>query len=137
MINREKLAVKAVLVVTLGLILGCGPKPAPDTDPMRNLSAQGKAAYKATRVIKVLDLIMDTAIAAEAQEPKLMSTNSTRKVVEYHNSIVRTISTVPEGWVPVAKAGALELQKNIPAEEFRQIDPYFRLVFMLIDEVQK
>lgn len=128
---------RLLLSFILLFVVACGGNPTPQTDPTRNLSPQGKAAYQSTRVVKVLDLIMDTAIAAEAQSPKLMSTNSTRKVVEYHNAVIRTIAAVPDGWIPVAKQGALELQKTIPPEEFKQIDPYFRLVFMLFEEIPK
>lgn len=115
---------------------GCGGNPPPATDPTVNLSASGRAAYHATRAVKALDLLRDIAITAEAQTPKLMSTASTRKVVLYHQSVVKTIAAVPEGWLAVAEQGLTELQKQIPAEEWTQIDPYVRLVLAIYKETR-
>lgn len=116
---------------------GCSTNPPPANDPTVNLSASGRAAYQATRVVKALDVLRDIAISAEEQNPKLMSTNSTRKVVLYHQAIVKTIRAVPDGWVAVAMEGLDNLRKEIPADEWKQIDPYARLVLAIYQEVRQ
>jgi hypothetical protein len=125
-------------VLSLGALglPACSGTPPPATSPTANLSASGRAAYHATRAVKALDLLRDIAITAEQQHPKLMSTDSTRKVVLYHQSVVKTIAAVPEGWLAVAEQGLVELQKQIPAEEWLQIDPYVRLVLALYKETR-
>lgn len=123
-----------VILITL---VGCGTNPPPTTDPTVNLSPSGRAAYHAIRVVKALDLVRDIAITAEMQTPKLMSTNSTRKVVLYHQSVLKTIAAVPDGWLEVAMTGLQELQKQIPPEEWKQIDPYIRLVLVIYQEVKR
>lgn len=114
----------------------CSSNPRPATDPTVNLSPSGRAAYHATRAVKALDLLRDIAITAEQQSPKLMSTASTRKVVLYHQSVVKTIAAVPDGWVAIAEQGLTELQKQIPLEEWQQIEPYVRLVLALYKETR-
>lgn len=129
-----------ILVVALSLsalsLPACGTNPPPATDPTVNLSPSGRAAYQATRVVKALDVLRDIAISAEEQTPKLMSTNSTRKVVLYHQAIVKTIRAVPDGWLAVAMEGLEQLRKDIPGEEWKQIDPYVRLVLAVYAEVR-
>jgi hypothetical protein len=114
----------------------CSNNAPPATEPTANLTPSGRAAYQATRVVKALDVLRDIAISAEEQSPKLMSTNSTRKVILYHQAIVKTIRAVPDGWVAVAQEGLDNLRKEIPADEWKQIDPYVRLVLAIYQEVR-
>lgn len=132
-ISRSKSLIFAALIV----LAGCGDNPRPITDPTVNLSPTGRAAYHSIRVVKALDLVRDIAITAEQQDPKLMSIGSTRKVVLYHQSILKTIAAVPDGWYDVAITGLDELKKQIPAEEWKQIDPYVRLVLTVYAEVKR
>lgn len=131
-----------VILLAAALSLGalslpaCSTNPPPANSPTVNLSASGRAAYQATRVVKALDVLRDIAISAEEQNPKLMSTNSTRKVVLYHQAIVKTIRAVPDGWLAVATEGLDNLRKEIPADEWKQIDPYVRLVLAIYAEVR-
>ncbi len=125
----------ALSLSALGLP-ACSNNPPPATGPTANLSATGLRDYHLTRVVKALDLVRDIATTAEEQHPKLMSTNSTRKVVLYHQSVVKTIAAVPEGWVAVAEQGLTELQAQIPSEEWKQIDPYVRLLLTLYKETR-
>jgi hypothetical protein len=131
--------VRSQLILALAvtaMLMGCGSSnPPPATSPTVNLSATGKAAYQATKVVKALDVLRDIAIDAEAQSPKLMSTESTRKVVRYHAATVKTIGAVPTGWKSVADEGLTQLQKEIPAAEWAQIEPFVRLVRVLFQEV--
>jgi hypothetical protein len=115
---------RLIPLLALVLMLGCA-KPPP------NLTPEATAAFHATRVVKALDLVMDTAIAAEAQTPKVLSTAHTRTVVEFHQMAVRAIHAVPGGWKPTVSAALNELQAKL-GPEYAQIAPYVNLVKTLI-----
>lgn len=121
--------------IALASLYVSGCATAGPNDPTVNLSPSGRAAYRAARAVKALDLVRDIAITAEEQSPKLMSTSSTRKVVLYHQSVIKTIAAVPNGWLSVAEQGLTELQTQIPDSEWKQIDPYVRLVLAIYKEV--
>lgn len=101
------------------------------------LSPAGIAAFNGTRVVKALDILRDVAVDANAQVPPLLSTATTRKVVTYHESALKTIQAAPSGWVPVVQTGLTEVLKDVPPVEQRQLAPYVSLVKTLIAEVSK
>ena len=132
--------------VTTGFVWsqGCAPVPAP-------LSPEAKIAFHATRVVQVLDVVRDAAIAANEVTPPLLTTASTRKVVLYHKSAVQTIRVAPTGWQPTVKAGLFELTCHplaAPAQppppcvpqlapaEVAKLYPYVALALIVIAEVQ-
>lgn len=128
-----------VVLLAAALSLGALSLPAcagnrpPETDPTRNLSVEGKAAYHAKRVIDVLDLLRDTAAAAELQTPKLLSPANALKVIDYHKKVVTVIDKVPSGWKGVALAGLDQLQQSIPADEWARLAPYATLIRTLVE----
>jgi len=100
-----------------------------------SLSPAGAAAFQATRVVRALDVLQDFAIAAEAQNPKLLSTDNTRKVVSFVGSAAKTIDAVPGGWKPTVTAGLVQLQHDLPPADWNRIAPYVQLLKILITEV--
>lgn len=122
-----------VIAFAAALSFACGPTPPPNTDPTRNLSATGRAAFQSTKVVKALDVLRDVAVEAEKQH--LLSTDTTRKVVTYHESAVKTVGAVPSGWKTVVGSGLAELQKNIPAAEWAQLAPFANLITVILQEV--
>ena len=102
-----------------------------------NLSPAGIAAFNGTRVIKALDVIRDIAIDANAQQPALISTATTRKIVIFHESALRTIKEVPGGWVTTVIAGLTELARNLPPQERQQLAPYIVLAQTVLREVAR
>ena len=105
---------------------GCAPKNQPQ------LSPQGVAAYQATQAVKALDILRDAAIGAEAQDPKLLSTEATRKVVLFHRAAVQVIGTTPEGWRPTVTAALDQLQRDLLPPEWERLEPYLVLIRALI-----
>ena len=97
----------AALVLTVALS-GCGGAPPP------NLTPVGQAAVQATQVIKALDVLRDFAITANAQNPPLLLTTDTRKVVDFHTAAVKTVTAVPAGWKATVQAGLTQLQADLP-----------------------
>ena len=139
----------AVIVVSLFALLvvwltGCAPTPKP-------LSPEAVIAFHATRVVQVLDVFRDAAIAANEVTPPLVSTDSTRRVVLFHKSAVTTIRVSPSGWRPTVKAGLFELTCHplaAPAQpapsctplltpaEVARLYPYVGLALVVIEEVK-
>jgi hypothetical protein len=124
---------RAVTVLTAMLtaiaLFGCAKAPP-------TLSPAGAAAFQATRVVKALDVLRDFAIEAEAQNPKVLSTANTRKVVTFHESAVKTIGAVPGGWKPTVTAGLDQLQHDVSAADWQRVVPYVNLIKALIAGVQ-
>jgi hypothetical protein len=101
-----------------------------------NLSPAGSAAFYGTRVVHGLDLLRDSAIAANEQTPTLVSTATTRTIVTFHQSAVRVIQATPSGWKPSVLTGLDETMATIPLDERKRLAPYVALVKTLIAEVR-
>jgi hypothetical protein len=104
-----------------------GVTPAP-----AGLSAPGVLAFNQTRAVKAIDLIRDTAIAANAQTPPVMSTNSTRLVVQFHEATVKTINAAGTGWANEVKTAADNFIKTLPTTDQAIIQPYITLLDTLL-----
>lgn len=103
--------------------------------PPPNLSPEASLAFTNTRVIKGLDVLRNAAIDAEAAVPQQLSTATTRKVVLFHQSALRTIEATGHGWRPVVAAALAQLPQNLPTKERAVLEPYLSLVSMLLSEV--
>lgn len=127
-----------VIIIALFAMMsaGCGGNPNPQTDPTRNLSAQGKAAYQAKKVVAALDALRDVAVSAEAQNPKLISTENTRKVVNYHTAALKILSATPEGWKATVTKGLDEVLGQLSEKERSQVEPFANLAKALLAEVK-
>lgn len=111
-------------------VLACTPPPP-------NLTPEATLAFKATRVVKALDILRDTAVDANAQTPPLLSEVTTRKVVTYHQSALKVIEATPSGWKPIVQAGLTEVESNLPPPERALLGPYIALAKTIIDEVTR
>lgn len=144
-VERVSLTVIVLSLLVIGLVwlAGCAPAPKP-------LSPQATAAFHATRVVQVLDVLRDAAIAANEQVPPVLTTASTRTVVLWHRTAVQTIHAVPSGWQATVKAGLWGLTCHplaaptppVPCEpqlapaEVARLQPYVGLALVVIAEVQ-
>lgn len=102
-----------------------------------NLTPQATAAFKGTQAVRALDLIRDTAIAANAEVPPLVSEATTRKIVQYHQSSVKVIQAAPDGWKPTVNTGLDELLTNLSPSEKAMLSPYVVLLQSILREVAK
>ena len=119
--------IAALFVLHLGTIFAVCAKAPP------TLSPAGAAAFHATQVVKALDVLRDFAISANAQAPPLISTADTRKIVDFHESAVKTIGAVPAGWRNIVAVGLAQLQHDLPAAVWTRLAPYAALVTALIE----
>ena len=122
---------RLLLVLCLALASGCASAPA-------SLSPTAQADYKKTQVIKVLDLLRDAAIAANGQTPPLLSTATTRKVVEVHKTALLTIQGSDTGWAAAVGAALAQLSRDptwLPSEA-QKFAPYFTVAAQVIQQVQ-
>jgi len=118
---------KYLIVLALLSLVACTTTiHPPSADPTINLSAQGKAAYNATKVIKALDVFRDVTIAAYRQG--LISKQNAQLITIYHQSSVKTINAVPDGWRTIVDSGLTELAKQVPADQWKQVKPFADLI---------
>lgn len=141
-------------LLVAGLLCGAAPLSACKKTPPE-LTPEAKIAFQATRVIKVLDVVRDAAIAANELVPPAITTNDTRTVVLWHQTAVQTIAAAPAGWKATVKAGLYALtcnpaayvpmpvvpdptacQPQIPASANDRLRPYVGLALVVIAEVQ-
>ena len=139
---------RALLVLLMLAVLPACTKAPPD------LSPEAVVAFHALRVIKVLDVARDAAIAANELTPPVIQTDATRTVVLWHKTAVQTIAATPGGWKPTVKAATYALtchplayvpgpgipspetcQPQIPADANTRLRPYIGLVLTVIAEV--
>lgn len=93
-----------------------------------SLSPPGALAFHQLQVQKDLDLFRDTAITANAQQPPLLSTDATRKVVEYHKAAITTIHAGGLGWKATLLTGLEATVGTLSPPEQQILAPYAALV---------
>ena len=122
-----------ILLLTALLVLpasyGCAAKTQPQLTPA------AQAAVTVTQIIKATDVLRDFAINANAQVPPVISHADTLKIVNWHESVVKTLLAVPSGWKATVNAGIVQLQADLPPPTWTRIQPYVVLVQTLISEV--
>lgn len=101
-----------------------------------NLSPAGAAAFQKTRVIKALDLLRDFAIDGEAATPQIVSTDTTRKIVTAHASILKVMDVAGAGWQQLVSTSLGEVVNNLPAVDRPKVAPYVALVQAILLEVR-
>ena len=117
-----------VILVILSLTLACAKTPP-------NLTPEANLAFKATQAVKALDALRDVAIAANDQHPPLLSTDVTRKVVTYHQSMVKIIQASTVGWAPLVQTGLDETLKDLSPHDRQLLAPYAALIKTVISQV--
>lgn len=118
-----------VLVVAALLAVAACAKAPPSLSPV------GVRAFHATRAVAVLDVVRDTAVAAEAATPRLLSTDSARLVVQWHRAAVAAAGATPSGWEATVLSGLDGVERNLTPEEQNVLRPYFSLVKSILREV--
>ena len=119
---------RCLLLLPILALLGC--QHAPPT-----LSPQGTAAFNNTRVIKTLDLLRDVAITANAQTPPLLTTPTTRKIVNFHTLALKTIDASQTGWLSAVSVALFQLRSDpsLLPTELQFLNPYFDLAKSVLD----
>jgi hypothetical protein len=124
----KKLPAVLLACILAGSAFGCASAPP-------NLSPAAHVAFVNTRAIKGLDILRDFAIDANNQQPPIISTATTRKVVLYHESSVKIIDASGSGWRAAVLTGLDELVKEIPANESPKLTPYVILLKTILTEI--
>lgn len=115
------------ICLLFALSVGCAATPPA-------LTPESRVAWQATRVIKGLDLVRDTAI--DAHRHGLMATETTRKVVLWHQGSLRVIQAAGTtlSWRPAVQVSLQELQAALPPEDRARLSVYFTLIHSLLNE---
>jgi hypothetical protein len=118
----------------VALVLAIGLTSCAKTPP--NLTPQATVAFKATQVVKALDLLRDTAITANEQKPPVLTEDQTRKVVQYHQMALKVIQVSPVGWQQTVLVGLDELSVQLGAGRPTLV-PYMQLIKTVLIEVTR
>lgn len=119
-----------IALLLLGFVILPACAKAPPT-----LSPAATRAFNQTRVIQALDIIRDTAIAAEAATPPQMTTATTRKVVTAHQSALRVMDAAGAGWQAAIASSLDELVANVSPTERTILTPYIALAKSVLNAV--
>src|SRR5689334_5147863 len=90
-----------LVVLAMALAVSCTSA----TKAPPNLTPQATTAWYGTQVIKVIDLLRDTAVDANHVTPPLLSTDSTRRLVNWHRSALDVVHQAPAGWPNAVSTG--------------------------------
>lgn len=124
---------KSLILVALLAITPASCSTVPKAPP--NLSPQATTAWYGTQVIKVIDLVRDTAVDANKVSPPLLSTNTTRMLVNWHRSALDIVHQAPAGWPNAVVTGLVEVVRNLPETEKTILQPYVTLLITVVQEI--
>ncbi len=122
-----------IIAFTIFATVGCAPPAAVGGRSTANLTAPGIRALQTTEVVKVLDIIRDTAIDGNATN--VISTPTTTKIVTWHKVTLQTIQSTPDGWKTTVLSGLDNLKSALPSNEVNIIGPYIDSAKSLIEAV--
>jgi hypothetical protein len=115
----------AVLVVGVLGLPGCVKTPP-------NLTPAATSALTNTQVIKGLDLLRDTAVAAHDTIPPVLSTASLIKVVNAHEATLKVMDALGTGWQATVTSILTGLIENLTPPEQAIVVPYVNLVNQIL-----
>lgn len=121
---------RLVLVLTAALSLGsagvalhsCASAPTSVVTPA------GQAAFKADQFVTAIGILQDSAIAANATTPPLISTADTRLIVQFCVGSAQTAKAAVTGWQAGVAQGITSLQANLSAAAQAKYGPYLSLL---------
>jgi hypothetical protein len=120
----------ASLIFALTLSFGCSGIPTP------NVSPQAKVAFYGAQVIRDLDILRDTVVAAEKSVPQIISTPAARRYIAYHRFAIMMVHDAPSGYQAVVQRGLDEYTKSLTPQELVIVGPYAALITLVLQEVQ-
>ena len=117
-------------LLCLGLLLSsCAPAPP-------NLTPAASFAWKQHEIQKDLDIIRDLAIDANAQQPPILSTETTRKIVLWHEMAIQLVHDAPLGWKATLLTSLGQLSKALTPAEYQVIAPYVDAGIAALEKLQ-
>jgi len=122
---------KYLLLVGLLFVAGCGADHRPP-----NLTPPAVIAWEGTQVLRVLNVIRDVAIDANAVVPPQVSTETTRQVVAFHRSAITVVHDAKEGWRAAVNSSLDQLVKNLESHDKAQLAAYVELIRNVLKAVQ-
>jgi hypothetical protein len=125
-IRRDLIVSAFVLIASVGSIgfavQSCASAPTSVVTP------QGQAAFKADQFVTALGVLQDSAIAANATTPPLISTADTRLIVQFCVGSAQTAKAAVTGWQAGVIQGLTSLQSNLSAAAQTKYGPYLTLL---------
>jgi hypothetical protein len=120
----------ALSVISIGFAVeSCASAPTSVVTP------QGKAAFKADQFVNAVGVFQDSAIAANATTPPLISTADTRLIVQFCVGSARTAQAAVTGWQAGVIQGITSLQSSLSAAAQTKYAPYLNLLKTILQGI--
>lgn len=116
-----------ITLVTLVAAPACGGNKPP------NLTPEASADFTKTRVIQSIDVIFNTAVAANAQNPPLLTTDTVRKIVLAHKAFLVILDQ--PNWQSKLISALTQLQNDLSSNEAAIVTPYITLALTILQGV--
>ena len=113
---------KRVTLLVAALLVSSCSALAPKAPP--NLTPQVTAKFYATYAMKDLDVVRDFANDASKTTPPLISKATLLLIVNWHETVVRTIHAAPAGWKAATLAALDELPRRLAPSDAATLRPY-------------
>lgn len=102
-----------ILVLCAALAVGVSGASAACRHHPNVVTPQGQVAYSADQIVLRVNELQNAAIQAEASGG--LSTDATRKIVQFAVSANQTLKATPNGWRATVKAGWSATKVQLPA----------------------
>ena|SRR6266404_563030 len=113
-----------ILMITL-FVSGCASVP--------TRSQEANAAFNATKVIQVLDLLRDVAILDNSQPNPVLRTSVVKGIVRFHKTALTVIHAVPSGWKSAVTQGLNVVMLDLTPAEKHHLDPYLTVIQSVLE----
>lgn len=124
---------RLLALVLLVSVSGCALPAAVGGRSTAHLTTPGIVALHTLEVVKVLDVLRDTAIDGEAA--KIIATDDARKIVTVHRAILLAAKETPMGWKVTALTAIYTLRGELSPSTLAVIGPYIESALVLIKAV--
>lgn len=117
-------------------LVGCSTPTAVNGRSTANLTAPGIQDLHVKEIAKILDVIRDVAVDAEAAH--VFPTATTRLVVTWHRAALLTLpdgSQPRSGWRGTVLAGLMNLKQALSADERKLLGPYIDSATLVVEAV--
>ncbi len=121
-----------LLYVIRGVILATALVPLAVTlsacPPKSVTTPQGKTAYTADQVAKVVGALQDTVIQANSATPPAIPDSTAIPFVQATRAILLTLKATPAGWQATVATAWHAAEQRVPSADLQKFQSYFTAV---------
>ncbi len=124
---------RALLLAALCATVACAQPASYAGRSTAQLTTPGIVALHEGEVVKLLDVVRDAAVSADAS--KIISTATATTIVTWHRAALLAIRETPNGWKPTVLSGLTQTLAALTPAERAILGPYFDAAALVIKVV--